>query len=265
MTEPKAVITHRMTFEGQTFNVTVREGAYEEMIRDTLNHFIVAVRYLKKGIFEQPESKWCKREEYNANFAHADAQVCVFGDVDVLFRERTVRVSINKCLETTSAWDIICLAIELCKATWIDTPEDTHQQSAQEWADSPTPEKQTPSVQSVSDSGTLNLGKWDSRQKDEYAKYAGQVVSFEIAAIKPKYADNGTPYYTFLPYINNSIGQYPIYGMNVYSDNEKTPQAVKDVLTPIKSETHANWRVVCRIVLKEDKLVYYVQKIEAKG
>lgn len=264
MTEPKAVITHRMTFEGQTFNVTVREGAYEEMIRDTLNHFIVASRALRNSQFEQPKEQWCHRTEYNTNFAHDDAQVCVFGDVDVLFRERMVRVSINKCLETTSAWDIICLATELCKATWIDAPEDTRQQSAQEWADSPTPERQAPSVQSVSDSGTLNLGRYDSRM--DYTTYDGQLVGFEVAKIAPQFTPNGQKFYAVYPYFGDGlVGKFPVNGMRIYEDNQYTPATVKEFVGKLGQDgLTANLRVVVRVKVKEGKCQYYTQKIEAK-
>lgn len=137
-----------------------------------------------------------------------------------------------------------------------DEPAPTPQSQLDEFfgqqqAPAPAPSGSLPTVPGMA-------VKYDYRQKDSYAD--GQIVEIDIAKIERVASKSGVGCYKF--YRANM--QHP-ERMDIYEDNERTPEGVKQFLSGLRlafgGSVTGSYKVVFQISVKGDKRYWNIQSI----
>jgi hypothetical protein len=293
MTETRFAISKTIKYDDLTMTVTIRQGATEQMVRDTLRHYVVAANAIRKGT-EVPPSLHL-RDDYGQPPDHGCTRVNIFGDVN--------SISINKCNEFTTAMDLVTNAAMLKLATDLSAnangsksnEKGSNSGEGQKSEDVPTPPQEPPipppeqqqwrtdprGAQWDTSGQSSDPGKSESpfRKPEQRAgtvtqpiegsqrgkKYSeilesaqrGQMLKFTIVKIGRKLTEDGSEsIYEFTERYGNQPGKYPIIP-KAYTDNDGDMLALKTTLDALNigpgEAREGKWELLAEVFESDTK------------
>lgn len=258
--EPKIVGTRRYKDPtGRVINLTVREGATPQMVKDTQAVFETASILLAAGKFVTPVNP--SRPNYGDS-PHDEARTLVYGDATVLTGDgATVTISLNKVTEYSTVQDIL----DNARLLLFEFPVEAPAKAAPK--EPAVPDNRPPSVRQPVTNGTVRHFK-NFPKREECSFADGETVSFDIVKIESVMNPTGVVKWQFYCPYGGKPGQHPAYPLSIYSDKEIIMNSdlgkwlVGLGLKPGGSIT-GEWVYTANTRLKEDKTYFNPTNIVA--
>lgn len=274
---------------GQGFTLVVREGATPEMIKETMMHYFAAVDYLRGERFPQAwedTETIPPRTEYPTHH-HSFTRVCIWGDVQAMFKGKARQVSINLCNEYTTASNIVD-AVETMfdgmLAYAIEFPMPQAPENAQEANTGQNPQSSNsyaPPVQNENKAttepnngnsendllyGLPFFGSWEAKNQDEYRQHDKKVVLFEVSKIEAGFDEkSGVRIWKPYGFFKGKPSQYPAYGLKIYADNTNTPAPVSAFLNTVQKSVDGHWLYAVRVAVNGEKIYMNIAGIAPRN